>query len=120
MNTRFTIEQLERMKTHDIAELLSNVVLLLRRLPNIECRQLMQVASEAAAAEEPAQAERAPRFITLTPEELKGKKVDELKQIARDLELPIPSRIKKDELIRKLLSRRGQTHSEQYAIQDVK
>jgi hypothetical protein len=39
MITSMTIDQLEGLKTHELAELLSNVVLLLRRMPNVECRQ---------------------------------------------------------------------------------
>jgi hypothetical protein len=43
MVTSMTIDQLENMKTHELAELLSNVVLLLRRMPNVECRQFTQL-----------------------------------------------------------------------------
>ena len=42
MSTRITVEQLEHMKTHDLAELLANVVLVLRRMPDVQCRELMQ------------------------------------------------------------------------------
>lgn len=44
MVTSMTIDQLERMKTHDLAELLSNVVLLLRRMPNVECGQFTSLS----------------------------------------------------------------------------
>lgn len=43
---RFTIQQLEEMKTHELAELLSNFVLLLRRLPNVPFSQLDQISAE--------------------------------------------------------------------------
>ena len=42
MGTRMTIDQLEQMKTHELADLLANVVLLLRRMPDVACKQLVQ------------------------------------------------------------------------------
>ena len=118
MDTRITIDQLEGMKTHEVADLLSNVVLLLRRMPNVECRQLTSqltnddIFTEKTVKQPPSQA-------TWTVADLKGKTVAELKQIANDLHLPFPSKIRKDDLLNKLTVRLSRSHSEQYAIQDI-
>jgi hypothetical protein len=48
-----TIDQLERMKTHELADLLSNVVLLLRRMPNVECRQFTSQRPEIPVIDPP-------------------------------------------------------------------
>jgi hypothetical protein len=37
---RLSVSELEEMHTHDLAALLSNVVLVLRRLPNVPVREL--------------------------------------------------------------------------------
>lgn len=39
---RFSLSELESMRTHELAELLSNFVLLLRRLPNVAFSDLQQ------------------------------------------------------------------------------
>jgi hypothetical protein len=115
MSTRLTVEQLENMKTHELADLLANVVLLLRRMPNVECRQL-----SAQFAENAPQSEQQPaRQLALTLAELKSYKLDELKKLAHDLDIPFASKIKKDELINKIHSWQSHTHSEQYAIQNI-
>lgn len=41
--TRLDLATLESMRTHDLAELLSNFVLILRRLPNVPFSDLGQV-----------------------------------------------------------------------------
>jgi hypothetical protein len=56
---------------------------------------------------------------SFTEKELKKKFVPELKQIAKDLNIPFPSSIKKDDLVRKILARAAGRRSEQYAIQDI-
>lgn len=38
--TRFTLAQLEAMSTHQVADLLSNLVLILRRLPDVAISEL--------------------------------------------------------------------------------
>jgi hypothetical protein len=115
MSTRLTVEQLESMKTHELADLLANVVLLLRRMPNVECRQLSAQATESAL-----QSEQQPaRQLALTLAELKSYKLDELKKLAHDLDIPFASKIKKDELINKIHTWQSHTHSEQYAIQNI-
>ncbi len=148
MSTSITIDQLERMKTHELADLLSNVVLLLRRMPNVECREFtrdLDLMAQSGPQErrgtqqesnflddrssqpstndndtsrkEPS--EQPPSQTTWTIANLEGKKVDELKQIAKDLHLRVPSKIKKDDLLNKLRVRLSGGHSEQYAIQDI-
>lgn len=115
MSTRLTVEQLESMKTHELADLLANVVLLLRRMPNVECRQI-----SAQLVENAQQSEQQPaRQLALTLAELKSYKLDELKKLAHDLDIPFASKIKKDELINKIHSWQSRTHSEQYAIQNI-
>ncbi len=89
MSTRITVEQLEHMKTHELAELLANVVLVLRRMPNVECRELMQQAAPKDS------------FVP-----------------AEEVPIPAKG-IKKEEIISKILERSANRHSEQYAIQNV-
>src|SRR5438105_15881451 len=122
MSTRITIDQLEKMKTHELADLLANVVLLLRRMPDVECRDLVQqfptinfsIEREAA---QPATVSGTP--VSLTPDELKKKNVTELKKIANDLHIPAVSKLKKDELVSKILARNVSGRSEQFAIRDL-
>lgn len=115
MSTRLTVEQLESMKTHELADLLANVVLLLRRMPNVECRQLFTQFAESAQ-----QSEQQPtRPLALTLEELQSYKLDELKKLAHDLDIPFASKIKKEELVNKIHTWQLHTHSEQYAIQNI-
>jgi len=115
MSTRLTVDQLEQMKTHELADLLANVVLLLRRMPDVECRQLMaQLHDEDLAIEQPTAAQPSSTF---SAEDLRKKSVVELKKIAHDLNVLFNSKTKKDELVGKILARHG--HSEQYAIQDI-
>jgi hypothetical protein len=115
MSTRLTVEQLESMKTHELADLLANVVLLLRRMPNVECRQLSTQFVENAHQPE----QQPARQFALTLAELKNHKMDELKKLAHDLDIPFASKIKKDELINKIHTWQSHTHSEQYAIQNI-
>lgn len=137
MANRITVDQLEQMKTHELADLLSNVVLLLRRMPDVECRQLIAQLPEEYPTHDiqrpqpgiskqpdlpdlsdlPDASDQPLKPLTLTREQLKNKKVDELKQLAKEARLRIPAKIKKDELINKLLAM-GHT-SEQFAIQDI-
>lgn len=119
MSTRITVDQLERMKTHELADLLANVVFLLRRMPNVECSQLVrQIPGDefSAPMESPRRLSPAP---ILTQAELKKKTVAELKELANDLHIPFQAKIKKDELIAKILTRSADGYSEQRAIQDI-
>lgn len=43
---RFTLAELESMRTHELAELLANFVLLLRRLPDMKFSELAQLPTE--------------------------------------------------------------------------
>lgn len=127
MTRRFTIEQLEQMKTHDLADLLANVVLLLRRMPDVECGQLMTRMPEALNVQElPAEAsissqtsEDTVTVSTITATDLGKKKVAELKKIATELHVSYDTKIKKADLINKILARQEHGHSEQYAIQNL-
>jgi hypothetical protein len=119
MGTRMTIEQFEKMKTHELADLLANVVLLLRRMPNIECKQLIEQVPGNGYIEQPAPEQVAMPRSTFTREELSKKKLAELKTLAKELNVLFASSIKKDDLIHKILARPVDGRSEQYAIQDL-
>jgi len=120
MNTRFTVEQLEQMKTHELADLLANVVLVLRRMPNIECKQLSQMPETVQLPALPITSPTtAPASHSITTEDLQSRTVPQLKKIATELHVTYTGRIKKDELIAKILSRQANGHSEQYAIQHL-
>lgn len=119
MSTRLTIDQLERMKTHELADLLANVVLLLRRLPDIECKHLIEQASSNGKVELPTIEQVAMPAVPLAREELTKKKVSELKALAKELHVVFSATIKKDDLIAKMLARSADGHSEQRAIQDL-
>jgi len=119
MSTRITVDQLERMKTHELADLLANVVLLLRRMPDVECSQLVrQIPGDEffAPMQFPQQPLPAP---TLSQAELKKKTVAELRELAKDLHLPFQAKSRKDDLIAKILTRSADGYSEQRAIRDI-
>lgn len=124
MNKHLTIDQLEAMKVHELADLLGNIVMVLRRMPDVECRQLTAqfAMDEAVPDKEQSLQPTVPTdssTLALKEAELKSKKVTELKAIATDLGLRLPSKAKKDDFVAKILARLGQTHSEQYAIQNL-
>ncbi len=128
MSSRITVEQLERMKTHELAELLSNMVLLLKRLPDIEWKQLQQPLDNAdiehlvkqVPARSSAPITSADSFELLTEPQLRKKTVAQLKEIAKELHIVTGSKPLKDDLLKKILARQNtQGHSEQYAIQDL-
>ena len=115
MGIRITVDQLERMKTHELADLLANVVLLLRRMPDVEWQQLTQMPNHDYIPEQNIPAQRS-SVENWTAEALKKKKVTELIQIASDLHIPSVSKLKKDDLVSKILARQAHGHSEQFAI----
>jgi hypothetical protein len=119
MVTRLTIDQLEKMKTHELADMLANVVLLLRRLPDVECKQLVQQVPSMQNIDQSTLEQSTMSASSFTREELTKKTVPELKALARKLNVLLPSSIKKDGLIEKILARPGDGHSEQRAIQDI-
>jgi Rho termination factor-like protein len=119
MKTHMTIDQLEQMKTHELADMLANVVLLLRRMPDIECKQLVQQLPSDVEVEQPTLIQVAEPSPSFTREELTNKKVPELKALAKELKVLLPNGIKKDDLIKRILARSADGRSEQRAIQDL-
>jgi Rho termination factor, N-terminal domain len=119
MKTPITIEQLERMKTHELAELLGNIALLLKRLPDVECGQLAQQIGSDTVFTQVEFPQRSLPSSPFTEAGLRKKRVEELKKIADDLLIPYPARIKKDDLVSKILARPASRRSEQFAIQDL-
>lgn len=119
MKTHMTIDQIEKMKTHELADMLANVVLLLRRMPDIECKQLVQQLPSDVEVEQPTLVQVAKPSASFTREELTKKKLDELKILAKELNVLCPAKIKKDDLIDKILARSADGRSEQRAIQDL-
>lgn len=125
MNKHLTVDQLEAMKVHELADLLGNIVLVLKRMPNVEFRQLTtQFASEESVTEMENSAQPPAPALTdtnlaLKEAELGSKKVAELKAIASKMGLKLPAKTKKDEYVAKILARLSKSHSEQYAIQNL-
>jgi hypothetical protein len=119
MATRLTIDQLEKMKTHELADMLANVALLLRRMPDVECKQLVQQIPSMQNIDQPTFEPLPMSASSFTREELAKKKVAELKALASKLNVLFPSSIKKDGLIEKILARPVDGRSEQRAIQDI-
>lgn len=119
MKTRITLEQLEQMRTHELAELLGNVALLLKRMPDVECGQLTQQINGDKASMPAEYPRRALSSSLYTEAGLRKMKVEALKQIADDLLISYSSRVKKDDLVGKILARSASGRSEQLAIQDV-
>jgi len=120
MSTRLTVDQLEQMKTHELADLLANVVLLLRRMPDVACSQLVQqLPSYDAVQTLSEQLQAAKPIPIMSREDLQKKTVPELRKMASDLQLPLSSKMKKDELVSKILARSTDQHSEQFAIHSM-
>lgn len=120
MTTRLSVDQLEQMKTHELADLLANVVLLLRRMPDVECRSLIQqTLPDATMAVTPESIQASPTMPALSREALMKKTVADLKKLAGELNLPLPTKAKKDEIINKILARTTSQHSEQFAIHEL-
>jgi Rho termination factor, N-terminal domain len=119
MSTRITVDQLERMKVHELADLLANVVLLLKRMPNVECRELLQSVSDDVHFSQAHNPESASPAKIWDGEELRKKTVADLKKIADELHISYSTKSKKDELVAKILARSASGRSEQYAIQEI-
>ena len=120
MSTRLTVNQLEQMKTHELADLLANVVLLLRRMPDVACSQLVQqLPSYDDVQALPPHPQRITPMVIMSKENLQKKTVPELRKLASELSLPLFSKMKKDELVSKILARSTDQHSEQFAIHSV-
>ncbi len=117
MNTRITIEQLEKMKTHELADLLANVVMLLRRLPDVEWQALQPLHEIVPATPTPQTMAVSTPAQLVSAAELKRMKVDEIRKIAEDLNIIFTKKTKKEELINKIIAWQGsEGHSEQYNI----
>jgi len=119
--TYLTIEQLEGMKTHELADLLGNIALLLRRMPDVACGELIQpIPSDDVfiLAEVP---QKVSPKMPLTETELKKRSttVAMLKKIADELIISYSSKPTKGELINKILARAATGRSEQFAIRDL-
>ncbi len=130
MSSRITVDQLEQMRTHELADLLTNIVLVLRRMPDVACKDLQPPVE--ASSEQIEQIQKAtkkskkdtfPEDGTTTPpaahysqEELVGKNVTELRRIARELQILGYAKAKKEELVGKIMAKQERSHSEQFAI----
>jgi len=119
MKTRITVEQLEQMRTHELAELLGNIALLLKRMPDVECSQLTRQISSEKILMQAELPQRPLSSSSFTEAGLRKMKLEALKKIADDLLIPYSSRIKKDDLVNKILVRSASGRSEQFAIQDL-
>ena len=119
MRTRITIEQLEQMRTHELADLLANISMLLRRVPDVVYSQLIPPipSDEIYMPSEPVQGSLLTPAFTET--ELKKKSVAKLKEIATERFISYANNIKKDDLITKILARPTNGHSEQFAIAEL-
>ncbi len=119
MKTRITVEQLEQMKTHELAELLGNVALLLKRMPDVECGQLAQQIGSDTILMQAELPQRSLPSSLFTEAGLRKTKLEALKKIADDLLIAYSSRIRKDDLVSKILACSARGRSEQLAIQDL-
>jgi hypothetical protein len=118
MGTRLTIDQLEKMKTHELADMLASVVLLLRRMPDVECKQLVRHVPDIQVVEPPPFEPVATMRSSFTRAELEKMKVAELKALADKLNVLYAAKDAKPKLIEKILAKPLDGHSEQRAIQD--
>jgi hypothetical protein len=119
MSTRITVEQLERMKVHELADLLANVVLLLKRMPNVECRELLQSVPDDVHFSQAENASQPSSEKTWDEKELRKMKKDDLTKVAKELHISFSSKATKNDLIEKILARPAGGRSEQYAIQEM-
>ena len=141
----FTAEQLESMTTHELADMLSNIVMLLRRMPDVPCQELVAQASntEHDADISPALSEHIPATISTTSTNeqenstqngqeaslqeridafMNDKKmtVPRLKSMADELGVPYPTKATKADLAKRVAERQMRGgHSEQYAIMNL-
>ena len=119
MATRLTTDQLEKMKTHELADMLANIVLLLRRLPDVECKQLVQHVPDMPVGEQSTSKQVATMRSSITRVELEKMKVADLKTLAGELNVLYAAKDAKPKLIEKFLAKPLDGHSEQRAIQDM-
>ncbi len=117
MGTRLTVDQLEKMKTHELADMLANVVLLLRRMPDVECKQLMQQVQDHHNGDHSEHVRET--VSTYTRDELASKALAMLRPIAKALNVNGYSTAKKEILIERILAKSADGRSEQRALLDV-
>ena len=119
MGTRLTIDQLEKLKTHELADMLANVVLLLRRMPDVECKQLIQQVPGNQHVKDPGSEHVSAPASSYTREELEKKRVTELKILAKKLNVLGFSTMNKGGLIVGILAKSADGRSEQRALLDM-
>ena len=132
MSSPLTIEQLENMKTHDVADLLANIVMVLRRMPDVSCKAIQSSLEIPSMQTEPTtktvakykktpsvEEQAGPSATHFSQDELEKKNVATLKQIAKELHVLVPSSAKKADLVSKILAKQEHSHSEQFAIQNM-
>lgn len=137
----FTAVQLEQMTTHELANMLANVVLLLRRMPDVPCQELVARETNVTAPLEAISSLSATRDAPIAPvlsnnldstqhgqsapspiqqriDELMEKQytVAKLRTMADELGIPYPTKATKAELAKRIAERQARGHSEQYAI----
>ena len=145
----FTAEQLESMTTHELADMLSNIVMLLRRMPDVPCQELTAqlsnteqnadvssdttsptVGTPTIAAEVPVQHQEASEQNGQSASSLqeridafmndKKMTVPKLKAMADELGIPYPTKATKADLAKRVAERQMRGgHSEQYAIMNL-
>lgn len=142
----FTAEQLESMTTHELADMLSNIVMLLRRMPDVPCQELVTQAlniehdatnitsvaperditpiSTAPTSEQENNVQNGQgaslqeRIDALMND--KKMTVQRLKSMADELGVPYPTKATKAELAKRVAERQMRGgHSEQYAIMNL-
>lgn len=121
-STRMTIVQLEQMKTHELADLLANVVMVLRRMPDVPCRDLQPVLAHESLTEPtaPTASIATQTDASRSSAELEKMTVNDLRKLAKTLNIPGTAKAIKADLISKILARQStQGHSEQYNIQNL-
>ena len=134
MSSPLTIDQLENMKTHDLADLLANIVMVLRRMPDVSCKALQpSLEVSPVEMEQTKKSTTKPKKVVpveeeqgassylahFSQQELRDKKVPELRKIAKELHVLVSAKANKDELISKILAKQEHSHSEQFAIQHL-
>ena len=145
----FTAEQLESMTTHELADMLSNIVMLLRRMPDVPCQELTAQVSNTEQNIDVSSETTSPTTSTPTiPAEVsthhqeaseqngqgvsslqeridafmndKKMTIAKLRSMADELGIPYPTKPTKADLAKRVAERQMRGgHSEQYAIMNL-
>jgi len=107
------------MKTHELADMLANVVLLLRRMPDVECKQFLRPVPDSQNGERPALEHVTANPSSFTRDELEKKKKEELRALAKRLNVRFSSSTLKGDLIASILAKSVNGCSEQRAFLDM-